>query len=112
MPSNSPMPRLTDYSSYADAQRHCSKDALWALFDGNRQALNIAHECVDRHVGRDEGNGDDGIAIRVAHADGRDELISFAALSDISARVAGHLQARGIRAGERVGIMLEPSLAF
>jgi acetyl-CoA synthetase len=44
------MTRLTDYTSYADAQRHCSPSALWALFDGGRESLNIAHECVDRYV--------------------------------------------------------------
>ena len=36
------MPLLTEFTRYADAQQHCSKDALWALFDGNREQLNIA----------------------------------------------------------------------
>lgn len=103
------MKRLTDYTRYADARRHFSKEALWALFDGNRERMNIAHECVDRHVGSDI---DDGVAIRVAHADGRDEVISFAALSEWSARVATDLYQRGIRPGDRVAMMLEPSLAF
>ncbi len=94
--------------SYADAQRHFSKEALWALFDGDHSQLNIAHECVDRHVGNDIG----GVAVRVAHADGRDEVITFAALADWSARVAADLQARGIRPGDRVALMLDPSLAF
>src|SRR5438876_899838 len=44
------MARLTDYTSYADAHRHFSSAALWELFDGDRQAFNLAHECVDRHV--------------------------------------------------------------
>jgi acetyl-CoA synthetase len=26
-----------------------SKDRLWYLFDGDRNHLNIAHECIDRH---------------------------------------------------------------
>lgn len=103
------MTRLTDYTRYADAQRHFSKEALWALFDGDRARLNIAHECVDRHVG-DDVNG--GIAIRVAHADGRDEMIGFGELSEWSGRVASDLLARGIRPGDRVAMMLEPSLAF
>lgn len=100
------MARLTDYTTYADAQRHVSPAALWALFDGNRESLNIAHECVDRHApsGR--------IAVRVAHADGRDEAITFAELSLWSARVAHWLAARGVERGDRVAIMLEPSLPF
>jgi len=100
------MARLTDYTSYADAQRHCSPAALWALFDGDRAALNIAHECVDRHAATG------GVAVRVAHADGRDEAIGFRELSAWSSRFAHWLAARGIVPGDRVAIMLEPSLAF
>jgi acetyl-CoA synthetase len=98
--------RLTDYTSYADAHRHASSAALWALFDGDRAALNIAHECVDRHAVTDR------VAVRVAHADGRDETITFRELSEWSSRFAHWLAARGIAPGDRVAIMLEPSLAF
>ena len=41
---------LTDYTSYADAQRHFAPARLWELFDGDRERLNIAHECIDRHA--------------------------------------------------------------
>ncbi len=101
--------RLTDFTSYAEAQRHFSWEALWALFDGDREHLNIAHECVDRHVGRDL---DGGVAIRVAHADGSDEIITFEELAETSGRLAGDLHRRGLEPGQRVAIMLEPSLAF
>ena len=49
------MKRLTEFVSYADAQQQFSGEKLWELFDGNRDAFNIAHECVDRHAatGRD-----------------------------------------------------------
>jgi acetyl-CoA synthetase len=89
-----------------DAQRHASSAALWALFDGDRTSLNIAHECVDRHAttGR--------VAVRVAHANGCDEVISFAELSAWSSRFAHWLEARDVRRGDRVAIMLEPGLAF
>src|SRR4026208_1243286 len=40
---------LTEHVSYADAQRLCSPAHLWELFDGDRERLNIAHECIDRH---------------------------------------------------------------
>src|SRR4051794_26070845 len=61
------MPTLTDLITYADAQREFSSAGLWALFDGDRSSLNIAHECVDRHA--EPGR----VALRIAHADGTDE---------------------------------------
>jgi acetyl-CoA synthetase len=100
------MTRLTDYTSYADAHRHFSAAALWELFDGDRTSLNIAHECVDRHAGTDR------VAVRIAHADGRDEAVTFRELSEWSARFAHFFAARGVAQGDRVAIMLEPSLAF
>ena len=43
------MPRLTEYTKYDDAQKYFSKEALWQLFDGNKNELNISYECLDRH---------------------------------------------------------------
>jgi len=100
------MPRLTDYQSYADAQAHFSTEKLWELFDGNRERLNIAHECVDRHAGSERD------ALIVAHADGTDETITYHALAEDSSRFAHFLEQRGIQPGECVAIMLEPSRAF
>jgi acetyl-CoA synthetase len=100
------MARLTEYTTCADARRHFSSAALWELFDGDRHSLNIAHECVDRHAAPGR------VAVRVAHADGRDETITFSELSRWSARFAHWLAARGVERGDRVAIMLEPSLAF
>ncbi len=100
------MTTLTEYTTYADAHRHFSGAALWELFEGGRESLNIAHECVDRHAATGR------VAVRVAHADGRDEAVSFAELSSFSARFAHWLAARGVERGDRVAIMLEPSLAF
>ena len=67
LPQCCPMPPLTDYTSYTDAQQHFSGAALWALFDGDRDRLNITHECIDRWAG-DLSR----IAIRIAYADGSD----------------------------------------
>lgn len=100
------MPKLTDYSTYADAQRQFSSARMWELFDGNREQLNIGWECVDRHVSGER------VALRVAHAEGHDETISFAALAAASSRFAHWLVAQGVMPGDRVAIMLEPSLAF
>ncbi|MCA0873053.1 acyl-CoA synthetase [Seohaeicola saemankumensis] len=100
------MTRLTDFTSYSDAQTHFSKDALWALFEGDRARFNIAHECIDRYVGSDHA------ALHVAHADGGNEVISFAELSSRSSQIAHYLVAQGITKGDRVAVMIEPSLPF
>jgi acetyl-CoA synthetase len=101
------MAQLTEYTSFADAQRFADSSALWGLFDGNREHLNIAHECVSRHA---DGSGR--IAVRIAHADGTDSLLSFDQLAAGSARFAHWLVANGIRPGDRIAFMLEPSLPF
>ncbi|MDB5987657.1 MAG: acetate--CoA ligase, partial [Nevskia sp.] len=101
------MSKLTDYTSYAAAQEHYSTQALWDLFDGSPAALNIAHECIDRHAA-DAAR----VAVRVAHADGRDEILTFQDISRWSSRFAHWLLAQGVRAGDRVAFMLEPSRAF
>jgi acetyl-CoA synthetase len=100
------MTRLTDFTSYADAQKHYSKEALWDLFDGSRERFNITHECCDRHVDGDK------IALRIAHAAGHDETITFAELSQRSSQIAGYLKSKGIKKGDRIAVMLEPSLPF
>lgn len=100
------MAKLTDFTSYADAQTHFSRDGLWDLFDGSRERMNIAHECVDRHVAAG------GTALSIAYADGASERISFAELAAVSSRFAHWLREKGIAPGERIAVMLEPSLAF
>lgn len=100
------MTKLTDYTSYADAQRHCSADKLWELFDGDRERMNIAHECVDRHAQADR------IAVILVRAAGDEQLLSFRELSEDSSRFAHYLQARGVQPGDRVAVMLEPSREF
>ncbi|HKU40724.1 MAG TPA: AMP-binding protein, partial [Polyangiales bacterium] len=101
------MPKLTAYTSYADAQAHADSRALWALFDGDRERLNIAHECILRHAG-----GSGRTAVRIAHADGTAELLSFDGIALGASRFAHWLAAQGVQPGEPVAFMLEPSLAF
>lgn len=101
------MTKLTAYTRFSDAQAHARPEALWELFDGDRAHFNIAHECVVRHA---DGSGH--TAIRVAHADGSDESISFDALAAGAARFAHWLEHHGIQPGDRIAFMLEPSLAF
>ncbi|HHX48599.1 MAG TPA: acyl--CoA ligase [Brevibacterium sp.] len=100
------MARLIEFTSYADAQTHYSKEGLWDLFDGKTDRFNITHECIDRHVATQE------VALRVAHADGSDEVISFEEISRRSSQIAHFLDSRGIRKGDRIAVMIDPSLAF
>lgn len=100
------MHQLTDYTTYADAQKHFSTQNLWNLFDGNREYLNIAHECVDRHAASGR------IAIIVVNSDGDDETITYSELAEDSSRFAHWLVKSGTRPGDRIAIMLEPSRAF
>jgi acetyl-CoA synthetase len=98
---------LTDYTRYADAQQFANSKALWELFDGDSEYLNIAGECIGRHA---DGSGR--TAVRIAHADGSDEILSFDAIAAGSARFAHWLVANGIQPGDRIAFMLDPSLPF
>ncbi len=101
------MAKLTDYTRYADAQQFANSKALWELFDGNSEYLNIAHECINRHA-----NGSGRTAVRIAHADGTDEILSFDDIAAGSARFAHWLVENGVKPGDRIAFMLEPSLPF
>jgi acetyl-CoA synthetase len=101
------MAKLTDYATYADALAHCHPEKLWELFDGSKTSFNIAHECIDRHARNSER-----VAVIVVGADGRKECITFHSLSVLSTRFANLLVSKGVKPGDRVAVMLEPSLAF
>lgn len=91
--------------SQAEAMRDFSWDRLWALFDGDRERMNIAQECLDRHRTR-------GTAVSIKYGDGHSEHYSFAALADDSSRFAHWLGRQGVHKGDRVAVLLEPSRAF
>jgi acetyl-CoA synthetase len=103
--------RLTEFTSFADAQLHASSAALWDLFDGNSERFNIAHECIMRHA-----DGSARTAVRIAHADdhegGRDEFLSFDEIARGAAQFAHWLDANGIAKGDRIAFMLEPSVSY
>lgn len=101
------MTQLTDHTSFAHAQSHANSATMWELFDGDREWLNIAHECVIRHA---DGSGR--IAVRIAHAGGADEILGFDDIAARSAQFAHWLVDNGIKPGDRIAFMLEPSLAF
>ena len=101
------MPKLTELTRFDDAQREYSTEKLWELFDGDRDRLNIAHECIDRHALKG-----DRPAVRIVNADGSYEILGFKELAEESSQLANWLVARGIKKGDRVAFMLEPSRAF
>src|SRR4029078_10541774 len=84
------MTRLTAYTSYADAQAHFASARLWELFAGDRERINIAHECIERQVCRDK------TAVIVVRADGGDEILSYRRISEDSSRFAHWLRAKGV----------------
>ena len=89
------MERLTSFTSVADARRHFSGAALWDLFDGDRDRLNITHECIDRWA-----SDPSRVAIRIAYADGSDQALTFASLSAWASRFAHWLNAEGVAPGD------------
>ncbi len=99
------MPQLTELTTYDDMLRSFSWGRLWELFDGDRDRMNLAHECLDRH--RDQGT-----AISVKFADGHSEYYDYATLADLSGRVANWLATLGIGHGDRVAIVLDPGKTF
>src|SRR5216117_4185122 len=96
---------LLEINDYPTALRAFQWKALWELVDGTEERLNLAHECVDRHPR-------DAVALRIQKADGGREVHTFGALAALSSRFAHWLESQGVARGERVAIMLEPSLPF
>jgi acetyl-CoA synthetase len=97
--------RLPTARTYPEVVDTFQWSALWDLVDGDRQRLNLAHECVDRWVDRTT-------ALRLQFADGRREEWTFRDLAAWSSRFAHWLERQGLGRGERVALLLEPSLPF
>lgn len=94
-----------DYKTYEEAKERFDWGERWSLFDGSKDRFNIAHECVDRHP-KDE------IAIRIKFADRSSKVYTFGELSRLTSMFANHLERVGIKPGERVAVMLFPSIEF
>jgi acetyl-CoA synthetase len=92
-------------ASYQRAIADFSWDQLWELFDGDKDHLNITHECLDRHPG-------ERVAARIAYADGTREQLTFGELSRATSQFAHLLEKIGIAAGDRVAVMMQPSAGF
>ena len=74
-------------------------DAKW--FVGGQ--LNVAHNCLDRHVAAGRG---DKVAIHFEGEPGDTRAITYAELLDEVQRFANALKGLGVRAGDRVNIYL------
>jgi acetyl-CoA synthetase len=96
---------ILDLATYDEVLRGFSWERLWALFDGDEGRMNLAHECIDRHRAK-------GTAISVKFADGHSEHYDFSTLAELTGRFANWLERRGIAKGDRVAVIVEPSLAF
>ena len=100
------MAKLSEYTAFADAQAEYSTAKLWEMFDGTPENFNIGHECIDRWAA-DPAR----VAVNIVRAGGI-EAVTFREISEQSNRLAHWLVARGVKKGDRVAFMLEPSKAF
>jgi len=96
---------FTEYRTYEEAKEKFNFEQVWELFDGNVERFNIAHECIDRHVGT-------GTALRIKFDDGHIERYSFDEISKWSSHFANGLEKLNVDFGDRVAIMLDPSFEF
>lgn len=97
--------RMTEYKTYEEAAKNFTFSQVWELFDGNNEKFNITHECIDRHVRK-------GTAVRIKFEDGHTEKYSFDEISKLSSQFACALEDLNVNFGDRVAIMLDPSLEF
>ncbi|TAL01172.1 MAG: hypothetical protein EPO08_11255, partial [Rhodospirillaceae bacterium] len=99
------MNSIADIDTYDEALRSFSWSRIWELFDGDREYMNITHECIDRHRAL-------GTAISVKFSDGHSERYSFAELSDQTGQFANWIKRLGVAEGDRVAVVVDPSRAF
>lgn len=94
-----------EYKTFKEAQKMFKWSERWKVFDGEKENLNIAHECVDRHPKKD-------IAIRLKKSDGSREVYTFEEISRLTSQFANMLERRGVKPRDRVAIMVNPSLEY
>jgi len=94
-----------NYRTYKDAKANFRWSERWMIFDGGKEAFNIAHECIDRHLKSDT-------ALRIKFDDRSSRIYTFNELSRLSSQFANLLEKKGIGFGDRVAVLLFPSLEF
>ena len=94
-----------EYKTFEEAKKNFRWSERWEVFDKDRANLNIAYECVDRHP-------KEKTAIRLKNSDGSNETYTFGELSRLTSQFAHMLERRGVNPGDRVAIILNPSLEY
>ncbi len=94
-----------NYKSYDEACEKFQWKERWEVFDGTKENFNITHECVDRHPADD-------LALRIKYDDRSSESYTFGELSKLTSKFANMLARKGVKKGDRVAVLLFPSLAF
>ncbi|MDY7038606.1 MAG: acetate--CoA ligase, partial [Thermodesulfobacteriota bacterium] len=74
-----------EYKTFEEAKKNFNWSERWEVFDRNRDNLNIAHECVDRHP-------EDNIAVRLKYSDGHKKTYSFGEISRLTSQFANMLE--------------------
>jgi len=97
--------KALNYKTYKDAVEHFQWKERWEVFDGTKENFNITHECVDRHPA-------DELAIRIKFDDRHTESYTFGQMSSLTSKFANMLKRNGVNTGDRVAVLLFPSLAF
>ncbi len=94
-----------EYTTYEEAKRNFKWGERWEVFDGNKKNFNISHEWIDRQPPQKT-------AIRIKFDNGRKEVYSFEEISYLTSQFSNFLKRLGINPGDRIVIMLDPSLEF
>jgi len=94
-----------DYKTYEDALKDFQWKERWSLFEGRGDHFNICHECIDRHP-------KDAIAIRIKFSDRTTKMVTFGEFSRFTCQFANHLETLGVGPGDKVAILLFPSIEF
>jgi acetyl-CoA synthetase len=97
------MPR--EYKTYEEFWKNYKPSQRWEFFDGNQRDFNIAHECVDRHSKENP-------AINIIFDDGHRETYTFGTLARLTSQFANTIEKLGIRQGDRIALVMNPSLEF
>ena len=97
--------KALNYTTYAEAKEKFKWSDRWEVFDGTKDNFNITHECVDRHPA-------DEYALRIKFDTGETASYTFGQLSRYTSQFANMLVRLGIGEGDRVAVMLFPSIEF
>ncbi len=96
---------LFEYNTIEEARQKFKWGDKWKVFDKDRNNLNIAYECVDRHP-------KENTAIRIINSGGSLESYRFGDLSRWTSQFANFLSKKGIKSGDRVAVVLNPSIEY